>query len=215
MKSMLSGRARLSFYFRSAVFKRFMRSYLLAFLIPMVLLFGFLYRVNARTLEEEVYSLQSTYVSQIQYTLDNEAQRFRTYAVMLSNNADLEPLYRKQRDDLTSSDLLRLRNLRGTMANFTACDNGINRSLLYLSSADMLVDSTRALSAADVSQALLDSGTLPGDMEAWRQIYQGMRRGTWLRAVSTRGEPQLYYVQSILPMFSRTEVCNIGRMLCT
>lgn len=209
MKAILPGKAQLSFYFRSAVFKRFMCSYLLAFLIPMVLLFGFLYWVNARTLEEEVYSLQSTYVSQIQYTLDNEAQRFRTYAVMLANNADLKTLYRKQRDDLTASDLLRLRNLRGTMANFTASDNGISRSFLYLSSANMLVDSTRALSVAEVTQALLDSGMLPGDMDAWQQIYQGVRRGTWLRTLNSRGDPQLYYVQSILPMFSRTEVCNL------
>lgn len=203
------GRVKLADYFRSVVFKRFIRSYLFALLIPVVLLFAFLYMENLRVLEQEVYRLQSTYLSHIQRTLDSAAQRYGTYADVLSGNEDIVQLYRQPHETMTASDMLRIRKLRSDLASYTASDSAINRSLIYLSKSDLLVDTSRALSAEDVTELLAETGILPDDPVQWQRFYSSYHRGNWYSFVNSRGEAILYYAHTVATLLDRNEVCNL------
>jgi len=195
-------------FFHSPVFRKFMLSFLAAFMLPISLLFAYLDYNQRDLLTREIYDVQDATVSYMRRTMDFEYARYRTFAAMLMNNADLNRLRRMSYAAMTPADTLRLMNLRGVLSSFAADPSVVSRIFLYMPTSGLYVDAVRALPVADALYTLEDAALLPADDALWQNMLSGVFRSQWFRAVNRRGSQILYYLQSIPSTFG-ADPCNL------
>ena len=119
-------------FFHSPVFRKFMLSFLAAFMLPISLLFGYLDYTNRALLTREIYDIQDASVNYMRRTMDFEYARYRTFAAMLLNNADISRLRRMDYASMTPADTLRLKDVRGVLSSFAADPSVVSRIFLYM-----------------------------------------------------------------------------------
>lgn len=195
-------------FFHSPVFRKFLLSFLAAFVLPISLLFGYLDYKNRELLTREIYDIQDAAVTYMRRTMDFEYARYRTFAAMLLNNVDVNRLRRMDYQSLTAADTLRLMNLRGMLSSFAADPSVVSRIFLYMPTGGIYVDAMRALPISDALYTMEDSGLLPGDADLWHSMLSGSYRSQWLRTMNKRGTQVLYYIQTIPSAFD-TDPCNL------
>lgn len=195
-------------FFHSAVFRKFMLSFLAAFVLPISLLFGYLEYKNRELLTREIYDIQDAAVNYMRRTMDFEYARYRTFAAMLLNNADVNRLRRMKYQDLTAADTLRLMNLRSTLSSFAADPSVVSRIFLYMPTNGIYVDAVRALPIGDALYTLEDSALLPGNDDLWCSMLSASYRSQWLLTLNKRGAQVLYYIQTVPSAFD-ADRCNL------
>ncbi len=195
-------------FFHSPVFRKFMLSFLAAFMLPISLLFAYLDYNQRDLLTREIYDVQDATVSYMRRTLDFEYARYRTFASMLLNNAELTRLRRITYQAITPADTLRLMNLRAVLSSFAADPSVVSRVFLYMPTSGLYVDAVRAVPVADALYTLEDTGLLPSDSALWDTMLGGLYRSQWLRTVNRRGNQILYYIQTIPSTFG-ADPCNL------
>ncbi len=195
-------------FFHSAIFRKFMLSFLAAFVLPISLVFGYLEYTNQRLLTREIYDLQETSASYIRRTMDFEFSRYRTFAATLLNNADLNSVRKKTFDALTPADALRLMDLRGVLSGFAVDSSVVSRIFLYLPTSNLYVDAVRALPLEDALYTLEDAALIPQDDEQWQAMLNETYTSQWLSVQNRKGDTVLYYIQTLPSAFDRN-TCNL------
>lgn len=195
-------------FFHSPVFRKFMLSFLAAFMLPISLLFGYLDYTNRALLTREIYDIQDASVNYMRRTMDFEYARYRTFAAMLLNNADISRLRRMDYASMTPADTLRLKDVRGVLSSFAADPSVVSRIFLYMPTNGMYVDAVRALPMQDALYTLEDAALLPADAAQWKAMLTQTYPSQWLRATNKRGNPLLYYIQTIPSAFD-ADPCNV------
>jgi hypothetical protein len=195
-------------FFHSPVFRKFMLSFLAAFMLPISLLFAYLDYNQRDLLTREIYDVQDATVSYMRRTMDFEYARYRSFAAMLLNNADLNRLRRMSYASMTPADTLLLMDLRGVLSSFAADPSVVSRIFLYMPASGLYVDAVRALPVADALYTLEDAALLPADDALWQNMLTGVFRSQWFRTVNRRGSQILYYMQSIPSVFD-ADPCNL------
>lgn len=195
-------------FFHSRLFRKFMLSFLAAFILPMSLLFAYLEYTNRALLTRGIYDIQQTTVSHMRRTMDFEYARYRTFAAMLLNNADISRLRRMTYEQMTANDALRLMSVRSVLSSFAADPSVVSRIFLYMPANGMYVDAVRALPVQDALYTLEDSGLMPEDQALWQNMLAGSYRSQWLCTPNRKGSPVLYYIQTI-PSAFEADSCNV------
>ena len=195
-------------FFHSPVFRKFLLSFLAAFMLPISLLFAYLDYNNRTLLTREIYDIQDATVSYMRRSMDFEYARYRTFAAMLLNNADMNRMRRMTYEAITPADTLRLMDLRSVLSSFAADPSVVSRIFLYMPTNGMYVDAVRALPVGDVLYTLEDAGLLPADDALWQTMLAGSYRSQWLHTVNKRGQQILYYIQTIPSAFD-ADPCNL------
>ena len=196
------------FFFRSPVFRRFLLSFLAAFVIPLTLVFGYLEYTNRELLTKEIYDIQETTANYVRRTMDFEFSRYRTFSATLLNNSILNSVRKKTYDELTPSDALHLMSLRGVLSSFAVDSAVVSRIFLYMPTNGLYVDAVRALPVEDALYTLKDAGLMPQDDEQWQAMLTQTYTSQWFSITSQKGETILYYIQT-LPSAFDNDTCNL------
>ncbi len=195
-------------FFHSSVFRKYMLSFLAAFVLPIGLLFGYLDYKNHELLTREIYDIKNATVNYMRRSMDFEYSRYRTFAAMLLNNAGINRLRRMNYASMTPSDALRLKDLRGVLSSFSADPSVVARIFLFMPTNGLYVDAVRALPVADALYTLEDSGLTPMDRALWQSMLEGKYRSQWMGTENRRGSRILYYIQTIPSAFD-ADPCNL------
>ena len=196
-------------FFHSTVFRRFLLSFLAAFVLPITLIFGYMEYTNQRLLTREIYSVQETLTNYMRRSMDFEYSRCRTFSATLLANADLNNIRKKTYEKLTPDDALRLMSLRGVLGSFSVDASMISRIFLYFPTSNLYVDSVRALPLEDALYTLEDMNLLPADSATWQAMLNQTYTSQWLSIINPKGNTILYYIQTLPSAFER----NTGNLM--
>ncbi|MDD3213780.1 MAG: helix-turn-helix domain-containing protein [Eubacteriales bacterium] len=195
-------------FFHSSIFRKFLLSFLAAFVLPISLVFGYLEYTNQKLLTREIYDLQETTANYTRRTMDFEFSRYRTFSATLLNNANINSIRKKTYDELTPADALRLMDLRGMLSSFAVDSTVVSRIFLYIPASNLYVDAVRALPLEDALYTLEDSGLMPGNSDQWQAMLTQTYTSQWLNTVNRKGDTVLYYIQTLPSAFDR-DTCNL------
>ena len=195
-------------FFHSHIFRKFMLSFLAAFVLPISLVFGFMLYTNQTLLTQEIYSIKETQVNYIRRTMDFEFSRCRTISATLLNNSNLNILRKKTYDEITPSDTLLLMGLRKVFSSLAIDTAVMSRIFLYIPTSNLYVDAVRALPLEDAVYTLEDADLLPGDNAQWQAMLTETYPSQWINAVNQKGDTILYYMQT-LPSAFDNDTCNL------
>lgn len=198
----------MSLFLHSTVFRRFLLSFLAAFVLPITLIFGYMEYTNQKLLTREIYNVQDTLTNYMRRSMDFEYSRCRTFSATLLANTDLNNIRKKTYDKLTPDDALRLMNLRGVLGSFSVDASIISRIFLYFPTANLYVDSVRALPLEDALYTLEDTNLLPADSEIWQAMLNQTYTSQWLSIINQKGNTVLYYMQT-LPSAFESNISNL------
>ena len=195
-------------FFHSHIFRKFLLSFLAAFVLPISLVFGYMQYTNQKLLTKELYAINESQVNYMRRTMDFEFSRCRTISATLLNNANLNLLRKKAYDDITPSDALLLMSLRKVLSSLAVDPTVLSRIFLYMPTSNLYVDAVRALPLEDALYTLEDSGLLPADDAQWQAMLTQTYSSQWINVANQNGDTILYYMQT-LPSAFDTDTCNL------
>lgn len=167
----------------SAVFRKYVRSYVFIFLLPMLLIPVVFYAFNDTILRERIMDTQMSLVLQTQRAMDYEARRYQTIAVMLNNDALVQSLIDREASTLQPADTLEMHALRSQLSTVSSGAPGTLNIFIYFESSDYVVSSGNALPLIDVAY-IFDVQSSPfstPDAQQFRNLIMQRYTGDWLR----------------------------------
>lgn len=165
-------------FLESPIFRRYMFSYILIIIIPLLMIPATLYSISRAVLSEQICEAQMMLVQQARRALDYEARRYNTIAVMLSNEQYLQDLMLIEQRQMGPEDALELMRARMMVSNCQASTReGTAHMQVYLRNNGYIIDGSHALPftqiCADLSEERRSDsiGLVSGDY-----------RGEWIRS---------------------------------
>ena len=200
-------------FLKSPAFRRLVITSLLAFCLPVTLIFLYFTGAQTATLEEEVYHLRSNIVSRLAGDLENETRRFHSFASILQSNDTVREVEQTSYEEMTVAQRLRIKKLCAALASYTSLSDYAGRCVLYFSKADLVVDFQRSLRLSEYTEISADLLCFPEDPQLWESLVGTRTSGQWVQGTTIHGEPTLYYVQTLSGFSVKDDYCNLIVML--
>lgn len=185
---------------KNSVLKNFIISYLLVFLLPLIIIFAVFYHTGMDIVKKEIYNSKITTISQFRYTIDNEIKRMKATVSYLNNNIELNNLLRLKEEEFEPMDRYDMMKITRDLAVYRMTDPFIDNIYIYLSVSDRCITADNSKEAIYAFDDLYKKSIDNISFKEWQSTMYQNHLGD-LKSISVNSSKdinsKLYYMQSL------------------
>ncbi len=192
---------------RSSIFRNFVISYLLVFIIPLIIIFGSLYKKNIKILENEILNSDYTILNNYKVLLDEKLNRAKHICYSLDNNRYLNRWVRTE-EEFTIADKLDALNFINDVSRSIAANSFIDGIYVYSRNSDFTISNSNTSTKLDRYEDIHKIRYEKVTLKEWHDIMNMKHNGTIISFPIINNVKNstnsLYFIQS-LPLISNSK----------